>query len=201
MRRKPLYAAFFILHFLLITAVCCRETFSLIAQGVTIAPESLKNFGSKVESFFSAAVGFRGHASSQIQDLIITYLEAAGIAGGYGFFAPNVPPSYALVFELHYRDGSVEYEMPSPLGSASNLRLAGLLDEIGRLNDDSRTVMLKTLAYPTWQKHQNAESIRAFFGVLRIPGLEEYQQGKRGSYEFFYQHDFSSSEFVRPPRS
>ena len=199
MRRKPLCAVWFILHCLLITAVCSRETFSLIAQGVTIAPESLKNLGSKVESFFSAALGSGGHNSNQIQKIVTAYTEAAGIAGGYGFFAPNVPESYELVFELHYPDGSVEYEKPSGQGSASNLRLAGLLDEIGRLNNDSRVILLRVLAYPIWRRHQNAETIRAFFGVLKMPGPEEYQEGRRGSYEFFYEHDFSSSQFAPPP--
>ena len=199
MRRKPLYVAGFILHFLLITAVCSRETFSLIAQGVTIAPGSLKHLGSKVESVFLAALGSGGHNSNQIQNVVTAYAEAAGIAGGYGFFAPNVPESYALVFELHYPDGSVEYEKPSAQGNAVGLRLAGLLDEIGRLNDDARVILLKTLAYPIWKRHKSAERIRAFFGVLKMPGPEEYQKGKRGSYEFFYEHDFSSSQFAPPP--
>jgi hypothetical protein len=198
-RRKPLYVVGFILHSLLITTVCSRETFSLIAQGVTIAPESLKDLGSKVESFFSAALGSGSRDSNQIQRVVTAYAEAAGIAGSYGFFAPNVPESYELVFELHYPDGSVEYEKPSGQGSASNLRLAGLLDEIGRLNNDSRVILLRVLAYPIWRRHQNAESIRAFFGVLKMPGPEEYQEGRRGSYEFFYEHDFSSSQFAPPP--
>ena len=172
-----------------------------MAQGVTIAPESLKNLGSKVESFFSAALGSGGHDSNQIQRVVTAYAEAAGIAGGYGFFAPNVPESYTLVFELHYPDGSVEYEKPSVQGSASGLRLAGLLDEIGRLNDEARIILLKMLAYPIWRRHQNAETIQAFFGVLKMPGPEEYKKGRRGSYEFFYEHDFSSSQFTPPPGS
>lgn len=200
-RRKPFYVVWFILHFLLITAVCSRETFSLLAQGITIAPESWKHLGSKLEGFFSATLGSSGHSSNQIQRVVTAYAEAAGIAGGYGFFAPNVPESYALVFELHYPDGSVEYEKPSAQGSAAGLRLAGLLDEIGRLKGDSRVILLKVLAYPIWQRHQNVQSISAFLGVLKMPGLEKYRKDKRVSYDFFYQHEFNASQFAPPPKS
>ena len=52
----------------------------------------------------------------------------AGIETGYGYFAPNVPGGYRLVFELHYPDGRVEYELPSVSSAAAGLahsRFAG----------------------------------------------------------------------------
>ena len=51
-------------------------------------------------------------ASNPAREALATYLHIAGIESGYGYFAPNVPGSYKLVFELHYPDGRVQYELP-----------------------------------------------------------------------------------------
>jgi hypothetical protein len=48
-----------------------------------------------------------------VRNGITVYLHSAGIEAGYGFFAPNVPPNYKLVFELHYPDGRIDYEIPT----------------------------------------------------------------------------------------
>ena len=67
-----------------------------------------------------------------MREALNTYVKLAGIETGYGYFAPNVPGGYRLVFELHYPDGRVEYELPSVRSAAAGLRIAGLLDSIGR---------------------------------------------------------------------
>ena len=61
-----------------------------------------------------------------------TYFHLAGIDRVYGYFAPNIPGSYKLVFELRYPDGRVDDQQPSVSSKAAGLRLASLLDEIGR---------------------------------------------------------------------
>jgi hypothetical protein len=43
---------------------------------------------------------------------IATYINVTGIEVGYGYFAPNVPETHALVFELSFPDGHLEYESP-----------------------------------------------------------------------------------------
>ena len=67
-------------------------------------------------------------ASNPVRQALATYLHIAGIETGYGYFAPNVPGSYKLVFELHYPDGRVEYELPSVSSAAAGVacsRFAG----------------------------------------------------------------------------
>ena len=46
-----------------------------------------------------------------MRETIAFYLHAAGIEVGYGYFAPNVPYSYKLVFQLTYPNGTTEYEL------------------------------------------------------------------------------------------
>jgi hypothetical protein len=192
LRQKYAYAAWFALHFLLIFSFSCREMLLLVAQGPTIFPASFKSFSKKAETALSVALGQHLAASSAIRQALETYLHLAGIETGYSYFAPNVPGSYKLVFELHYPDGRVEYELPSVGSAAAGLRIAGLLDTIGRTRHDVlREYLVKTLARSIWREHPEVQAVRAVFGSIRLPTVSEFEHGQRGSYEFMYAYDFA----------
>jgi hypothetical protein len=162
------------------------------AEGPTILPISFKNFFRKAETALSAALGQKLLPSNPVREALNTYVQLAGIETGYGYFAPNVPGGYALVFELHYPDGRVEYELPLVSGAAAGLRIAGLLDTIGRTRHDVlREYLVKTLAGSIWRQHPDVESVRAIVGSIRLPTVREFTEGKRESYEFLYAYDFS----------
>jgi hypothetical protein len=188
------------LHFLLTISFSCRETLRLVAQGPTIFPPSFKSFSQKAETAVSVALGQHLAASNAIRQALATYLHLAGIETGYGYFAPNVPGSYKLVFELHYPDGRIEYELPSVSGAAAGLRIAGLLDNIGRTRYDAlREILVKTLAQSVWREHPDIKSVRAIFGSITLPTVTEFEDGKRESYEFLYAYDFSlQNELAKP---
>jgi hypothetical protein len=191
-RQKYVYVAWFSLHFLLIIAFSCRDTLRLVAQGPTIFPSSFKKFSQKADAAMSAALGQRLAASNPVRQGVATYLHIAGIETGYNYFAPNVPGSYKLVFELHYPDGHVEYELPRVSSAAAGLRIAGLLDEIGRTHYDAlREYLVKMMAQSVLREHPPVKTIRAVFGSIRLPGVTEFEHGQRESYEFLYAYDFS----------
>lgn len=145
----------------------------------------------------AAAVGGQMAESNPVREGLTAYWHGAGIEAGYGFFAPNVPNSYKLVFELHYRDGHIDYALPRVGGAGVGLRLTTLFDDIGETRNDAlRQIMLKMLAYSVWREHPDATSIRAVFGVVVLPTAAEFQQGKKESYEFLYAYDFN----FRPER-
>ena len=161
-------------------------------EGPTIFPASFKSFSHKAETALSVALGQYLTASNAIRQALATYLHFAGIEAGYGYFAPNVPGSYKLVFELHYPDGRTEYELPSVNSAAAGLRIAGLLDSIGRTPyDPIREILVKTLAQSVWRQHPDVKSVRAIVGSVRLPSIREFEQGQRESYEFLYAYDFS----------
>jgi hypothetical protein len=188
------------LHFLLIISFSCRETLRLVAQGPTIFPASFKSFSQRAETAVSVALGQHLAASNAIRQALVTYLHLAGIETGYGYFAPNVPGSYKLVFELHYPDGRVEYELPSVSGAAAGLRIASLLDNIGRTPYDTlRERLVKMLALSIWREHPDVKTIRAMFGSVSLPSVSEFERGKRESYEFLYAYDFSLREKPAEP--
>ena len=181
-----------VLHFLLIISVSCRETLRLIAQGPTILPSSFKSYSQEAETTISIALGQHLSASNPVRQALATYLHISGIEASYGYFAPNVPGSYKLVFELHYRDGRVEYELPSVSSAAAAFRIAGLLDNIGRTRSDPlREHLVKMMAQSIWREHPDVETIRAIFGSIGLPSVRDFEHGKRESYEFLYAYDFS----------
>jgi hypothetical protein len=194
-RLRHVYLTCFLLHFLLIITLSCRDTLWLIAHGLTIFPSSFKSYSQKAETAASAVLGQNLTRSNPLRRAVATYLNIAGIERGYGYFAPNVPGSYKLVFELHYRDGRVEHELPRVNNAAAGLRVAGLLDEIGRTRyDPLREYMVKLLAYSAWSEHPDAEMVRAVFGSISLPSISEFESGKRESYQFLYAYDFSRRE-------
>jgi hypothetical protein len=173
----------------------------LVARGPTIFPAPFKSFSQKAESAVSLALGQHLAASNPIRQAIATYLNLGGIETGYGYFAPNVPGSYKLVFELHYPDGRVEYELPSVSGAAAGLRLAGLLDKIGRTPYDAfREHLVKMLALSIWREHPDVNAIRAEFGSISLPTVSEFERGKRPSYKFLYAYDFSLQNEPAKPK-
>ena len=164
----------------------------VVAEGPTVLPVSTKNFSRKAEAAVSVALGQKLPASTPAREALNTYVQIAGIEAGYGYFAPNVPAGYRLVFELHYPQGRIEYELPPASSEAAGLRIASLLDSIGRTPYDSlREILVKTLAASIWREHPDVESVRAILGSIRLPSAREFAQGKRQSYEFLYAYDFS----------
>ena len=104
-----------------------------------------------------------GNGSAQI---LRGYLNAAGIEAGYSYFAPNVAPSYRLVFELEHEDGTVDYDSFAPAGREANLRLAGLLDQLVKTPSAAmREEVTKLLAQSAWQRHPDLVHIKAVLGV------------------------------------
>jgi hypothetical protein len=192
LRRRYFYLAWFLFHFALVVTISCQQTFWILAQGYSGLAHSLDRYWHKAAEITTIALGQDLSLTSPLRKVLTGYLHGTGIEGGYGFFAPNVPSSYKLVFELHYRDGQVEYDLPHVSGPATGLRLTSLLDRIGRCQyDPLREVMLKMLAYSAWQEHPEAATIRAVFGYVDVPSPLELNEGKKEAYTFLYAYDFT----------
>ena len=163
----------------------------MLARGLTIFPSASEHYWQRAEDVSSAALGQSLAPSNPLRQGIATYLNLAGIEAGYGFFAPNVSGSCKLVFELHYPDGRVDYEVPAVSSEGAGLRIATLLDKIGRPRyAPLREVMIKMLTYSMWREHSEAIMIRAVFGTVILPKIAEFEQGVRESNEFLYAYDF-----------
>jgi len=192
---KRIYAPWFGIHFLLITAVCFAGLFSLIAEGATTLPSALEPYARKAEIAAAWLLGKQAPASSPLRRSIATYLHAAGIQAGYTFFAPNVPGYHSLSLELFYEDGRVEHESPHLRSKAAALRLDSLL---GRLADERyepiREVVIKMLAFSVWREHPDVKKIRVVFGSVTPPRMTEFEHGKAETFQPMFSFDFSLRE-------
>jgi hypothetical protein len=190
---KRIYVAWFVVHFSLITAVCFAGIFSLVAEGTTISPSGLETWARRAELIAAFVLGKEAAAASPVRQGIATYLHAAGIQAGYSFFAPNVPGYHKLTLELYYADGRVEYA--SPHGGGSALRLDSLL---GRLGDNRyeplREVIVKMLALSSWREHPGVKKIRATFGAVIPPDIDDFEHGETETFQPLFSYDFSLRE-------
>ena len=196
--RRGLYFGAFALHFCFILTISFHDLLSDLARGLTWLPQSLETYWEKGERITANAIGAEATDSRLVQGAITFYLYGAGIESGYGYFAPNVPNSSKVVFELHYLDGHVEYDLPHVNDASAGLRLINVLDYIGQTDyEPLRQVMLKMLAYSIWQQHPDAVTIRAVYGTVNEPTLAEAKKGETESYHFVYAYDFN----FRPEQS
>ena len=173
MHLRRSHAAWFGIHFFLLTAVCLAGVFWLIAERSTILPSAWGEYARKAELVASWCLGKEAGASNPIRRCIATYLHAAGIQAGYSFFAPNVPSHHRLTLELFYENGRVEYESPHVRSKAAALRLDSLLDRLPEERYESvREALVKMLAFSVWRKHPDVKKLRATFGS--VPGCVEW---------------------------
>ena len=189
---RRIHAAWFGIHFFLLTAVCLAGVFWLIAERSTILPSVWDKYARKAELVASWCLGKEVAASNPVRQAIATYLHVAGIQAGYTFFAPNVPTNHRLTLELFYDDGRVEYDSPRFHSRAAALRLDSLLN---RLADERyepiREVIVKRLAFSVWREHPEVKKIRATFGSIDPPGMNEFEQGKTETFQPMFSFDFS----------
>jgi len=192
MSSKRIRAAWFGLHFFLLTAVCLAGIFWLIAQGATILPSACNKYARKAELGATWCLGKQAGASNPLRRGIATYLHAAGIQAGYSFFAPNVPTKHRLTLELFYDDGRVAYESPHVRSKAAALRLDSLLDRLPEQRyEPVREVLVKMLAFSVWREHPNVKKLRATFGSVNPPSITEFEQGKMETFQPMFSFDFS----------
>jgi len=187
--------AFFALHLSLILLVCLRATFSVLAESGTFLLRSLDRYWRSGEAITSIPLGQTLSVNNPIRQGVAAYLRAAGIEAGYGFFAPNVPRNYKIVFELRHADGRTDYELPRVGGAATGMRLSTLLDRIAEESyEPLRAMFVKMLAYSIWQDHQDASSIRAVVGYVELPTPDEFKHGQKESYHALFAYDFDFSK-------
>src|SRR5438552_16053706 len=188
------------LHFFFLISVASRDLFAVLADGSSYLPVSLEPHWRAFENATFIALGEKLPANNPVRETIALYLHAAGIEAGYGYFAPNVPYSYKLVFQLTYPDGTAEYELPSVATTETGRRLPTLLDFIAANRyEPLRQLILKMLAYSVWQHHRDALRIRAVFGMVITPSIAGYTRGDEPSYAVVCAYDFGFTKTERSP--
>ena len=155
-------------------------------------PSVLEPYARRAEVAAAWVLGKQAAASSLLRQSISTYLHAAGIQAGYTFFAPNVPGYHKLTLELFYEDGRVEQESPRLRSKAAARRFESLLDRLAEERyEPVREVLVKRLAFSVWREHRDVKKIRATFGSVSPPGINEFEHGETEIFHPLFSFDFS----------
>ncbi len=179
-------------HLTLILLVAFRDTFDIFARADTIFPQGWRGGFQSLTASTSRLLGGDLTPSNPLRNVTRLYLHAAGIDAGYGFFAPNIPSNYKVVFELHYPEGRIDYDIPSVASQASGLRLTGLFDYLAETeSEEVRILMLKALTESAWREHPEATSVDTFVGLGVLPNPEEFRRGQRERYEVMGRYSFA----------
>jgi hypothetical protein len=82
--------------------------------------------------------------------------------------------------------------VPHVQGGAAALRLDSLLDRLADpLYEPLREVTLKMLVRSVWQEHSDVKTIRAVFGLVKLPNISDFEHGKKESFQPLFSYDFS----------
>jgi hypothetical protein len=182
LKREHVLVPLLAVHLAFITIVCCRDTFAVFAEGGTLppGPDAWRHAEAKAAS----CLGQHLSASNPLRQSIAAYLRCSGIEYGYGYFAPNVPDSFRIVFEIHSKDGRINYEVPTVSGHSTGLRLSTILDNVGRIDyPPLRETLVKMLTYAKWREHPRAMEIRANVGIVQLPNAVQFEQGEVATYK------------------
>ncbi|MCZ4244349.1 hypothetical protein [Pedobacter punctiformis] len=133
-----------------------------------------------------------GRDKYNFNDYINYYLAYTGTETGYGFFAPNVPTSYKLVFEYTLKDHSKVTMIPQISSHEIGLRLCNYYETIGKTNVEIlRNALIKFMLQEQMKGLNNVVSAKAIFGLVLTPALKNYSQSNQTAYQFLYAYEYN----------
>ena len=189
--RRRLCVGWLALQLLLIVVVSLHDLASILPGDRSVLPQASDILWRKVESFTSLLLGRQLGASNPIRQGIAAYTNGAGIDLGYSYFAPSVSENSKLIFELHYPDGHVGYDLPHVGGAAAGYRVAALLDNLQHASyPPLRRAIVQTLVASICLEHPDAVIVRAIIATANLPGPTEFRAGSRPTYKIRYAYEF-----------
>lgn len=189
-----LYLAALGLHLLLIASVSCREILWLVSRGLSGVPGVIQSSATRGEQIAAAVTAQQLPRDNAVRRLVHGYLQLSGIEAGYGFFAPNVPDSYQLAFELQLPDGRLQFLKVEEANGELALRYATLLEYIGRASSGPlRQLLVSVIANALWHDRPELVKVRAFVSQLRVPPPADYDSQREPAFDLL-----DTYEFVRP---
>jgi hypothetical protein len=182
---RPIAAVLAMIHLIVVFVVCTGETVRLIRSGLTMLPRP------PVSASAPPTPLPRVTQARWIAAFARAYLHIAGVASGYGFFAPNIPPLHRLSLTVSDRHNRVQHGILSPTRGEKDLRLASFLDSLGRRTaGDVRDIMFSLLGEALFAEHPEATSIHVAVEKVRRPDVREFKRGVKETIEPAYAYEF-----------
>jgi hypothetical protein len=187
-----LWAAALAAHLSIIAVVSCWDIVDLIGSGQTMLPQAIAAPARRLARAMSSISPRHLARSNPIRQTIVGYSHMAGIESPYTFFAPNVPASLKVVFEIEFPDKHVDYQLPRVQSDTEGMRLAALIDQAAAQPGLWRDVILHMLAASAAHMNPEATRIRVVVAALKFPPPGQYLNGAQASYQLICSYNFES---------
>jgi hypothetical protein len=177
---------------LLATLTAGRDILKVIAAGDTILPAWCERQAAAVLPRGIRPAGLPKSAGTAIAAFVNGYLGASGIQGGYGFFAPNVPPAHQINLEIELANGRVRQSSVAAHSEGGAVRVATLIEFISRVEDERvRVGLIKYLVYAAMRGYDDPVGAQVNLTELNIPSPAKYAAGERLSIRSVHQYAFT----------
>ena len=150
-------------HFLAIGTVSSWDIVNLVADGRTILPRTMVTGAARMTQAMKSISPRRLSGTNPVREIILGYCHSAGIESPYSFFAPNVPASLRVMFEIQFPGKRVSYELPRVQSDTEGLRLSALIDQAAAKSGLWREVVLQMLAAAVADNNPEATRIRVIY--------------------------------------
>ena len=119
------------------------------------------------------------------------YMTMAGSKTPFNYFVANITPVEKLVYELTLNDGSKQVVLPTVRNNEMGIRLKCLFNTIIKTpNELYRDILIKRIAEHQFRDSSSIKSVKAVFGVINIPSLNDYPKDPHLDFQYLYQYNF-----------
>ena len=146
MRSRRFWIGALAFHFLFIGAVSCWDILDLVDNRRTMLPEAFVAPARQLAQAMQSVSPRQLARSNPVHQAIIGYGHITGVESPYTFFAPNVPESLRVVFEIQLPNNRLVYDVPHVQSRTDGLRLSALIDQATAQPGLWRDIVLQMLA-------------------------------------------------------
>jgi len=191
-RSRVFWTAALAVHFVFIAAISCWDILDLIGAGRTMLPPAIGAPARQVSRAMHTMSPRQLPRRNPVRQTIIGYAHLSGVESPYTFFAPNVPQSLRVVFEIHYPDNRIVYDVPHVQSHTEGLRLSALVDQAAAQPGLWRDVILQMLAASAADRNPDATQIQVVVAALKFPRPTDYLTGSEPTYELVCSYNFEA---------
>ncbi|WP_431292167.1 hypothetical protein [Pedobacter sp. P26] len=186
---KIILVAGMLIHYLLLSFVNIDTTLDCIVNNKGILLVEMEQ--STYQPIKKKLDFVLGKTDYKFNDYLNYYLAYTGTETGYGFFAPNVPTSYKLVFEYTLKNKQKITMIPQINSHELGLRLCNYYETIGKTDVELlRNSLIRFMMQEQMKGLENVVSAKAIFGLVLTPSLRNYTQSKNTVYQFMYAYEY-----------
>ena len=127
-------------------------------------------------------------------ETVSLYSEISGTNTGYGFFAPDLPSSTIVEFEITDTTG-YKYIVPTLLNTREGMERFKSGIDFFKQFENFREVIMRSWALRVFEQHPDAKYVTVVIKREDLPSIAQYKKGKRTKQTELFKYNFSLNEY------